>query len=120
MSLRDRLEKKKLPESIITVLDERFLVKGLKRSKRSEVFASCRKADGKMDNPKTEGVFMSLCVCDAETGEPVYTEAEWQKWDELPAGITGPLVAEIMRLNGMDDEDVGREVKNSDSTDKSV
>lgn len=120
MSLRERLAAKPLPETIITVAGERLVVKGLTRSKRSEIFASCRKADGKMDTRKIEGAMMSACVCDPDSGEKVFAESEWEQWDNVSAAITGPLVAEIMKLNGMDDDDVGREVKNSDTTASSV
>ena len=116
MSLRERLLKKIPPETVLTISGEKFLVKGLSRSRRADVLASHRKNDGKIDGPKLEGVLMSLCVCDPDSGCAIFNEDEWQSWDSLPAAITGPLVAEIMRTSGMDDDDVGREVKNSDTT----
>ena len=120
MSLRQRLQSAAPPETIITVLGERFSVRGLSRSRRSDVFAACRDADGKSDFKRLEGVMLSACVRDPSDGSEIYSEDEWQQWDQLPAGITGPLVAEIMRLNGMDEDDVGREVKNFGTTGNSA
>ena len=116
MSLRERLQAKGLPESTITVSGEKFLIVGLSRSSRSSLFASCKKADGKSDVNKLESMLLSKCVLDPESREQVFGVDECSQWDGLPASITGPLMAEIMKLNGLDDDDVGREVKNSDTT----
>lgn len=117
MSLKERLAKKSAPESVLTILDERFLVVGLSRTERAELFEKCTLKDGKRDFKRLEGVALSTCVKDPDSRQSVYTVEEWQKWDNLPSAFTGPLVAEVMRLNGMDDADVGREVKNSGSAD---
>lgn len=117
-SLRERLRTIEKPESTLTIRGEKFLVVGLTRTHRAEVFAACRKADGKADTAKMEGVLLSSCVRDPESREELFSPDDWRSWDDLPAAITGPLVAEILSLNGMDNDDIGREVKNSGTTDK--
>lgn len=116
MGLRERLAKVGLPQTVLTVMGEKLLVKGLTRTRRAEVLASATNAKGKVDSQKVEGLLLSECVFDNDTGEPVYSAAEWQAWGELPAAITGPLFGEVMKLNGLDNDDVGREVKNSEPT----
>jgi len=116
MSLRERLEAKKLEQSEITIRGERFTVLELDRAERSRTFAECRDKSGKSNWAKLEGVMLSKCVREPETSAAVYGPDEWQAWDKLGSGMTGPLFGEIMRLNGLDDQDVGREVKNSDTT----
>lgn len=117
-SLRERLEAKSLERTVLTVRGERFCIAELSRSERSRLIASTRDKTGKSNNDKLEGVLLSACVLD-DTEQTIYSSDEWQKWDALGAGITGPLFAEVMRLNGLDNDDVGREVKNSDTTESS-
>lgn len=116
MSLRERLKSGVALEVIVTINSERFLVRGITRSKRSEIFAAHNK-NGKIDSHKLEGVLLSTCVFDPETQQPVFSVEEWKEWDSVASGITGPLFAEVMRVNGIDNDDVGREVKNSEATD---
>jgi len=113
-NLRERLEKRSNPETVLTIDGERFLVVGLSRSERARQFAKCRDKSGKVNTERIEGEMLCLCVRDPDTREQVFTD--WSAWDNLPAQITGPLMAEIMQINGMDKDDVGREVKNSDAT----
>lgn len=115
-SLRERLEAKPLQQSIITIQGERFSVVEIDRAERARKFADCTTPKGDRDFVKLEGVMLSRCVSDPEADESVYSEDEWKKWDTLGSSFTGPLMAEVMRLNGMDNQDVGREVKNSDTT----
>ena len=120
MSLRERLKAKRAADVQITVDGERFLVLGMSRSARNEVYsrirATAQKTGGKLDSYEVEGRLLSAMVRDAESGEAIFSEDEWKEWDSVPATITGALIAEVMRVNGFDDEDVGREVKNSEAT----
>lgn len=120
MSLRERLKAKRAADVEITVGGERFLVLGKSRSERDAVYSAIRakasKAGGKLDSYEVEGRLLSAMVRDAETGESIFGDDEWKEWDSVPATITGALMAEVMRANGFDGEDVGREVKNSEAT----
>lgn len=115
--LRERLKTAKCPEETLTIRGERYLVIGLLRSRRSELLASATTDKGKVDSRRLEGVLLSNCILDPDTREQVFTEDEWQEWDGIPSVTTAPLMSEIMRLNGLDNDDVGREVKNSEPTD---
>lgn len=120
MSLRERLKAKRVAEEQVEVDGERFLVIGMSRLARHDIYsrihAAAQKEGGKLDNYEVEGRLLSVAVRDAETGEPIFADDEWKEWDSVPATITGPLVAAVMRANGFDNEDVGREVKNSEAT----
>lgn len=105
-----------MQQAIITIHVERFAVVEIDRAERSRKFAECTSKSGDRDFAKLEGVLMSRCVRDPDTGDEVYSEDDWRKWDALGSGTTGPLMAEVMRLNGMDNQDIGREVKNFDTT----
>lgn len=111
-SLRERLEKRGREETILTIRDERFLVVELPKGQRAEVLARNRDGKGRL-KPGLDAEFLSLCVHDPESGQPLYTVEESAGWDKLGSGFTGPLIAEVMRLNGLDDEDVGRQKKKS-------
>lgn len=113
-SLRERLEKRGREESILTIRGERFKVVELPKGQRAEVIARNRDSKGKLKT-SLDAEFLSLCVCDPDDGCPVYTIGESAMWDALGSGFTGPLMAEVMRLNGLDDDDVGREVKKSET-----
>lgn len=115
-SLRERLEATPLQQTILTIRNERFTVSEIDRAERARIVADCNDKHGKRDFLKLEGVLLSRCVSDAINGDPIYSVDEWQMWDRLGSGLTGPLMSEVMRHNGLDNEDVGREVKNSDTT----
>ena len=115
-SLRERLEAKPLQQIVVTVRGERFTVVEIDRAERSRISAACVDKHGKRDFEMLEGMLLSRCVRDPDTDTEVYSVEEWSKWNALGSGTTGPLMAEVMKLNGLDNEDVGREVKNSDTT----
>ena len=114
-SLRDRLESRGLEVSIVTIRGERFEVREVAKSTRADILARNRGKDGRF-KPSLDGELLSECVFDPDSGQPLYSVGECHKWDGLGSGFTGPLMAEVMRLNGLDDDDVGRERKNSSTT----
>lgn len=113
-SLRDRLEARSPEESLLTIRGERFKITELPKGKRAEVIARHRDKDGKI-SPTLDGEMLSSCVFDPESGCAIYSVDESAKWDALGSGFTGPLMAEVMKLNGLDNDDVGREVKKSET-----
>jgi hypothetical protein len=117
MSLRDKLKGIKPTQVEITVCGTKFLVVGLSKTKRAEVYASVSKPGKSIDADQMENAFLSECVVDPDTQQPVFSREESSEWGGVPAQITGPLFGEVMRLNGLDNDDVGRKVKNSDATD---
>lgn len=109
--LGQRLKSLATPEERVVVQGIEFWIRGLKRSERSQLLTDGRKKNGELDSRKTEGMMLSACVFDTQ-GHPVLEN--WQDWDDVPAAVTGPLVNALMKLNGLDNEDLR---KNSDTTD---
>jgi hypothetical protein len=116
-SLRDRLKAKGRPEVEVTIDGDTYLVVGLPKSKRAEIYASVAKPGKSIDGDAIENAFLSECVFDPETKQPVIPRECCGEWSDVMAMVTGPLFAEVMRLNGLDNDDVGRKVKNSETTD---
>ena len=120
MKLGDKLKSIKPAQSVLTIDGNRYRVVGVSTSKKADLLAESRDSKGKFVAGKADGLFLSACVRDEDSGEPCFSEAEWMEWGSVPGSITGPLMAEAMRVCGVDNEDVGREVKNLDTTTSSV
>jgi len=120
MRLGDKLKAMKPAESVITIDGNKYRVVGLLASKKADLLALARDKKGTFVSGKADGLFLSACVRDEASGEPFFTEDEWDEWGSVPGSVTGPLMAECMRVCGVDNEDVGREVKNLDTTPSSV
>jgi hypothetical protein len=113
MTLGQRIKSIQPPEMVVTVYDERFLLRGMRRSERSQVYADSQGKDGKTDFAKLEGLVLTKCVLDPESKEQAIED--WTQWGDVPACITGPLIGQLMKLNGFDNDDLGK-VKNSETT----
>jgi hypothetical protein len=120
MRLGDKLKAIKPAESVLTIDGNRYRVVGLLASKKADLLAAARDKKGAFVPGKADGLFLSACVRDDDSGETFFTEDEWQEWGSVPGAITGPLMSECMKVCGVDNDDVGREVKNSDTTASSV
>ena len=114
MSLKDRVLQRKPLSEPVTIAGESFLIVGKTRRERGAIFARCRKKDGSVDGDRLEAMLLAECVHDPETGQPIFSVAEYRAWDDVDSGLTGPLLAEVMRVLGMDKQDIGP--KGSDST----
>jgi len=120
MKLGEKLKAIKPAESVVTIDGNRYRVVGLLASKKADLLAAARDKKGTFVPGKADGLFLSSCVRDDDSGEQFFSEDEWQEWGSVPGSITGPLMAECMRVCGVDNEDVGREVKNLNTTQGSV
>jgi hypothetical protein len=113
MSLLAKLKEKQVRTETIEVDGDKFELRGLSKLERSKVFASARNSkSGKMDNDKLESLLLSACVFEPGGGA---VTSDWKEWSGLPSHITGPLVAGVMRVCGLDQQDLG-DPKDSDST----
>jgi hypothetical protein len=112
--LGQRLKSMAVPTVDVTIGGERFLLKGMQRIARSQIFADAKTKSGEFDSRKAEGLLLSHCVRDPQTGEAVLPN--WEEWDEVPAMVTGPLINQLMKINGMDNDDLGKQEKNSEAT----
>jgi hypothetical protein len=120
MKLGDKLKAIKPSETVLTIGDNKFRICGVTTSKKADLLAAARDKKGDFIPGKADGLFLSACVRDEDSGEAFFTEDEWQEWGSVAGEVTGPLMAECMRLCGVDNQDVGREVKNSDTTTSSA
>lgn len=107
MSLAEKLKSKKLEFKPKTVGGELFHLRGLTRRARADLQAKCRGVNsGKLDTDRLEAELLTACVFDPETNEPVFADSG--EWDGVPAMITGPLIGELLTLNGFDEDDAGK------------
>ena len=107
MGLAEKLTARKCGKAHCEVDGERFEILELSRRERGELQAKCRsKSSGKLDTDRLEGELLVRCVCDPETSKPVFER--YKQWDDVPAMITGPLIAAVMKANGFDEADLGK------------
>lgn len=116
MSLIEKLKAVK-PASIVMEIDGmKFRIQGTTTSRKSELLAMSRDARGQAIKGKADGLFLSECVSDDETGEKICDIDNWSQWGSVAAHITGALMSQILKLCGLDNDDVGRTIKNSETT----
>lgn len=115
MSLMQKLQEKKVLVETVEIDGDKFEVRGLSKLARSKVFAEARSKSGKVNSDKLESLLLCACVLDAATGEAICEPAKWQEWESIPSHVTAPLVAAVMKVCGLDRQDLG-DPKDSDST----
>lgn len=99
-------------ERTVELEGETIVVKGLKRSERNRIQTEATSARGKLNGVLFEAMLLAACCYD-KAGE--YIQPDYRDWD-LQSHITGPLVAAVVEVNGLDDEEVKALVKKSDTT----
>lgn len=114
-SLRERLKAKTIASESVIVDGDSYQVRGLTKLARGKLFAKSRKKDGSVNTDMLEGLLLTACVCDPETQQPLFQESEIREWDSVPSHVTGPLVAAVMQVCGLDKQDLS-DPKDSDST----
>ena len=111
MSLSEKLKKVTVPSEIVTVSGIRFRCIGKSLLDGAEITAKAAKK--KVKKPGyLDACWLAECVEDVDDGSKMTAE----EWISQPRKITGPLIAVISKLNGLDDEDLERDPKESDST----
>ena len=109
MNLAERLKSKSVRSETVVVDGDQYSVKGKSKAERGRLFARSRKKDGSIDSDKLEAILLEACVT-SDDGSTATVE----EWNLAPAHITGPLVAVIMSVCGLDKDDL--DPKDSDST----
>ncbi len=115
MSLLDRIKKIEAPESRVTVDGIKYLCVGKSGLDASNIATSAEATNKKR---KSQGLkklsldYFYLAECVSSDGETLSAE----EWSQVPRKHTAPLVVEVMRLNGLDDEDIERDPKESSTT----
>lgn len=112
MSLAERLKKKAIKVERVTVDDDVYVVTGKSKLELGKIRANARRKDGSLNTDKLEAELLVCCVTD-EGG----SGASASEWENASAHITGPLVAAVISVCGMDKDDLKREdPKDSGST----
>lgn len=117
MSLLDKIKKIEVPESVITVDGIKYRITGKSGLDASAIGAASeatnkkRKSAG-LSRMSMDYFYLADCVSEHESGETLTPE----QWATVPRKHTAPIVVEVMRLNGLDDEDVQRDPKESSTT----
>jgi len=117
VSLLDRIKKIESPESVVTVEGIKYRCVG-----KSGLDASNIATTAEATNKKRKGqglkrlsldyFYLAECVAEFTDGETLTAE----EWASVPRKHTAQLVVEVMRLNGLDDEDIERDPKESSTT----
>lgn len=104
MSLKERIKKRDVARETVTVQGEQFLIVGKSKRDRAAIFAKCKsKKTEKLNYELLEDTLLAECVYDPELNEPLLDVTEWGSID---SAITGPLMSHVMRVVGMDKDDV--------------
>lgn len=117
MGLLDRIQKLQRPESVVVVDAIRYKVCGLSGLDASSVSADAdrenkRRKQAGLKRLSLDYFYLSACVTELESGETLTPE----QWGTVPRKHTAPLVVELMSHNGLDDEDIERDPKDSGTT----
>lgn len=111
MSLSDKLKKITCPSEVVTVAGIKFLCTGKSLLDGGEITAKASKKKVKKAG-YLDACWLAECVEDADDHSKLTPE----EWMAQPRSITGPLVKVVSSLNGLDDEDLERVPKESDTT----
>lgn len=117
MSLLDRIQKIATPESVITVDGIKYRVEGKSGLDAASIATTAetsnkkRKASG-LKRLSLDYFYLAECAKEVETGETLTPE----QWATIPRKHTSPIVVEVMALNGLDDQDIERDPKESSTT----
>lgn len=108
MSLNDKLQKLVCPTEVVTLAGVKFRCTGKSLLDGGEITAKASRKKNKRAG-YVDACWLSECVEDAEDGSRLSAD----EWMRQPRNITGPLVSVVMQLNGLDDEDLERDPKDS-------
>lgn len=107
MSLAEKIKRKERRSEVVEVQGVKFRITGKGTLGKSEVFADIRKRKLNMD-----AAFLAAYVTEAETGEA----ASYEDWCNSDEDISGPLVAVVMSVAGLDKDDLKRDPNDSSTT----
>jgi hypothetical protein len=117
MSLLDRIQKLAAPESVVTVDGIKYRIVGKSGLDAASIATTAEAVNKKrkqagLKKLSLDYFYLAECVSDAEASETLTPE----QWAIIPRKHTAPLTVEVMRLNGLDDEDIERDPKESSTT----
>ena len=112
MSLIDLIQKIETPESVITVDGIRYRVVGKSGLDSGGIAMACEQSNKKRKQAGLKRIsldyfYLAECVSQVDTGETLTAE----QWANVHRKHTAPIVVEVMRNNGLDDQDIERDPK---------
>jgi hypothetical protein len=113
MSLREKILARKPISETVAIDGDTFKIVGKSKRDRAAIFARARKKDGSLDFARLESLLLAACVFDPETDQQLIDDHAL--WESVDAALTGPLLSHVMRIIGMDKQDV-QSPKDSDTT----
>ncbi len=111
MTLAEQLKKKPVAKSNVKLDGFEFVVTGKSKADRAKLMADHRKKDGKLDGDKFDSAALAACVSMTDGSSLSASD-----WDGVASHITGPLMTEVMKVCGFDNDDIERSPKVCDST----
>lgn len=111
MSLSDKLKKITCQSETVTVDGIRFKCSGKSLLDGGEISAKASRKKTKRAG-YLDACWLAECVEDADDGSKL-TADEWMNQSKH---ITGPLITVVMQLNGLDNDDLERDPKDSGTT----
>lgn len=117
MGLLDKISKVTMPQSVVTVDGIKYKVTGLSGLDSSALITDAERENKKrkqagLKKLSLDYFYLASCVSESESGESLTPE----QWANVPRKHTSPLVVEVMAQNGLDDQDVQRDPKESSTT----
>lgn len=111
MSLTEKLSKLQTPTEVVATQGIKFRCCGKSLLDGGEISAKAAKRKTKRAG-YLDACWLEACVEDADDGSKLTAD----QWMQQPRSLTGPLISVVMRLNGLDDEDLERDPKDSGTT----
>lgn len=111
-SLLEKLKSKSVLHVEKVVDGDTYLIRGLDLAQKARVYASARKSDGSLDSLRLDAGFLSHCVCDPESKQPL---GDANVWRSVPGHISGPLLSAIADVCGLNTDSTA-DPKDFDST----
>jgi hypothetical protein len=112
MSLREKLLAAQPKTETFVIDGDKYVVSGCRKTRRAELLEQSRGKNEKANYDKFENLLLEECVTD----EGVNFLLSADEWGNAPSHISGPLVSVIMRVNGMDKQDLGKEQSDTSET----
>lgn len=112
MSLSEKLKKIPCKSERVTIDDAVFVVTGKSLNDTAAIMAKARKANGTLNGDKLDRLLLEACVTDPDDGSTMPEK----EWGGISRHVTGPLMATIMSVCGMDKDDFQRDPKDSGLT----
>lgn len=112
-TLRQWLDEQEPSEETVTIKGKQFLVVELDLAERGRLIAE-HSGGKEVTDRMIEGLMLSRCVLDPETREQLVPCEEWEYWMKKGSKFS-TLLARVLAVNGLKEDPVEDELKNSEA-----